>query len=126
MKTFTVTIHHSCNYGAILQAYALQQAILENGVENEVMEYPYNEGGYIKPSLKNPIHDMKIMYSNIQKFIHKNKIKRREEAFALFRNNRLHLSRMYNSMEDLRKSPPEADALITGSDQVWRFIKGEE
>jgi len=126
MKTFTVTIHHSCNYGAILQTYALQRSILGNGVENEVMEYPYNKGRYNKLSFKNPIYDLKILYSNIQKFIHKDKIEKREEAFALFRNNRLNLSRMYNSIEDLRTDPPKVDALITGSDQVWRFVEGEE
>lgn len=126
MKTFTVTIHHSCNYGAILQTYALQQAVLENGVDNEVMEYPYNEKYYGKVSFKNPIYDLKIVYSNIQKIIHRKKIRKREDSFALFRANLLKLSRMYSSMDDLRKDPPKVDALITGSDQVWRFVANEE
>jgi len=39
MKTFTVTFHHTTNYGALLQTYALQQAILSKGHENLVMEY---------------------------------------------------------------------------------------
>ena len=33
------------------------------------------------------------------------------------------LTRIYESMEDLRKDPPKADAYITGSDQVWNLSR---
>ena len=44
MKTFTVTYHHTCNYGALLQTYALQHTIESLGHENTVFEYPYATG----------------------------------------------------------------------------------
>ena len=38
MKTLTVTYHHTTNYGAVLQAYALQQTLLSLGHENVILE----------------------------------------------------------------------------------------
>lgn len=37
-KIGIVTFHQALNYGAKLQAYALQQ-FLENGIENDVIDY---------------------------------------------------------------------------------------
>ena len=36
-KTATITFHAAHNYGSNLQAYALQQAILKLGYENEII-----------------------------------------------------------------------------------------
>ena len=38
MNTLTVTFHHTTNYGAVLQAYALQQYILGAGHNNLILE----------------------------------------------------------------------------------------
>lgn len=122
MNTFTVTFHHSNNYGALLQAYALQQAVTKLGFENTIFEYPYNDKFYDKVSLKNP----KTIYSNFSKFIRKDKIKSRQNSFDAFHKKRMKLSRIYNSMDDLRNDLPDADILITGSDQVWRFSGNKE
>lgn len=38
MKTLTVTFHHTTNYGAVLQTYALHHIILSLGHDNVVLE----------------------------------------------------------------------------------------
>ena len=38
-KTATLTFQNSENYGATLQAYALQKALVKVGVENDVLNY---------------------------------------------------------------------------------------
>ena len=41
MITKTITSHDVYNYGASLQAYSLQQFLLENGHENEIIDYKH-------------------------------------------------------------------------------------
>ena len=66
MKTFTVTLHHSNNYGALLQAYALQRVQQSMGIDNTIFEYPYSEGFYDKPDLRNLKGVPKTVYHNLR------------------------------------------------------------
>ena len=122
MKTFTITYHHTHNYGAVLQAYALQQAILSLGHDNVIFEYPERGSLYgkwkgidIKSTLRN-------CYVNWLIFLRYQKISKRDKGFKQF-HKRMSLSRCYRSMADLRNNVPEVDAFIVGSDQVWN-LKG--
>lgn len=126
MKTLTVTFHHSNNYGALLQAYALQQAILSTGHQNTIFEYPYNNSFYGKLDVKNPSAAAKTAYLNFIKFLRRSEIRKRKESFSLFHKNHMNLSKIYHTMEELRNDCGEYDALITGSDQVWRFSGDKE
>lgn len=126
MKTFTVTFHHTTNYGAILQAYALQQTLLEMGVNNEIFEYAHRNSSQLKIEFKNPILTMKKFYSSVNRFIHRKEVEKKEDGFKKFHDKHLQLSRMYNSMNELKQNPPKVDILITGSDQVWKFWADSE
>lgn len=121
MKTFTVTFHHSTNYGASLQTYALQHTIEQLGHENMVMEYPYSTRYYSKISFSNPKVAARQLYINVMLFLRKKQHKRLIDSFAVFHRNHLKLSPTYHSIEQLRDNPPQADCLITGSDQVWNL-----
>ena len=130
MKTFTVTIHHTTNYGAVLQTYALQQSILSMGYENEVFEFDENvenaSSSIIKKMISNPINGAKFLVGKLLKLRNIKAINRRKNAFENFRSSHLKLSKTYYSMDELRKNPPDADILFTGSDQVWRFKEDNE
>ena len=39
MKVGILTFHRAYNYGAILQAYALQEKLFENDVQSEIIDY---------------------------------------------------------------------------------------
>ena len=126
MKSFTVTFHHSNNYGALLQTYALQQTITRLGIENTVFEYPYRNSFYEKVDFRRPREAAASLYSNFKKILHKDEIKRRKKSFQDFHINRLKLSQTFYSMDELRASEIDADVFITGSDQVWRFSGNQE
>ena len=126
MKTFTVTLHHSNNYGALLQAYALQQVQFNMGIDNTIFEYPYSDGFYEKVNLCQPKSALAALYFNFNKWMRKKAISRRAEGFRRFHRERMKLSRVYQSMEDLRSDEIDADVLIAGSDQVWRFSGNKE
>ena len=42
-KIGIVTFHQALNYGAKLQAYALQQFLEKNGIENDVIDYTHED-----------------------------------------------------------------------------------
>lgn len=126
MKTFTITFHHSNNYGAVLQAYALQQAIIGMGHENVIFEYPYEEHFYSGIDFRHPVSAMRTACLNLIKFLRRKPIRAREQSFRDFHKNRMNLTREYRSMDELRNDYPPCDALITGSDQVWRFSGNKE
>lgn len=126
MKTLTVTFHHSNNYGAILQAYALQQAIESFGHENLIFEYPYSEHFYDSIDWIRPALAIKTVCINILKFCRRKQIRERQNSFTDFHNRRMKLTQIFHSMDELRLNVPHCDALITGSDQVWRFSANKE
>lgn len=120
MKSFTVTYHHTCNYGATLQTYALQQFLMSRGIENEVMEYedaPHGKKNKAR-SLKALLKQIAVRLLNIPR---KRKKEALKKAFADFHRDHIVCSRVYKNVEDLRNDPPDADLLITGSDQVWNL-----
>ena len=120
MKTFTVTFHHTCNYGALFQCYSLQTTLKNLGHENTVMEYPDKDRFYCRVS-KNPKQAVRSLYRNWLRFLRKKPLKALQASFRTFRKNRLTLSKVYAHVDELRQNPPEADCYIAGSDQVWKM-----
>lgn len=129
MKIKTITCHDVYNYGASLQAFALQTYLTKIGYEVEIIDYlpDYISGRYkffhILPT------------SRLYKYAKKNKlfyflcclyqIRRkystygRKKVFDLFKREYLHCTKLYRNYEELKANPPEADAYVVGSDQVW-------
>lgn len=116
MKTLTVTFHHTTNYGAILQTYALQQKIMSMGHENVILETKV-----IKKKSKRSFP--KAVYFFIIYLLRKKQLARLNESFSNFHKSRLLLTKPYEDMDELRNDDliKEYDCLITGSDQVWNL-----
>ena len=106
MKIALLTIWHVGNYGAELQAYATMKVLMEMGHDVTIIDIRENE--HPNPTLKNRlaglISKMTPAYRNFNKF---------------WSTNFPSKTRHYRSVEDLLDNPPEADAYVVGSDQVW-------
>ncbi|MBQ7960078.1 MAG: polysaccharide pyruvyl transferase family protein [Clostridia bacterium] len=112
MKISVITCHRAYNYGAVLQAYALQKYLTENGHKAEVIDYypsyVKSEGSIVKRIAK------KLLFFP-------NRI-RCKKSFGTFLRHRLKLSeKTYSSFEELKSFPGNSDMYITGSDQVWNM-----
>lgn len=121
MKTMTITYHHTTNYGASLQTYALHRKIKDLGHENVLFEYPEKRRYYNKIIFSNPKSFIRSLYFNFTKLIRKKKHFRLIDSFDKFRSQNIEFTRVYESMDDLRNNYPDVEALITGSDQVWNM-----
>lgn len=121
MKVGIITFHWAANYGAVLQAYALQKALEKNGIEVEIINYIPQ--GYITDFFgcfkSRNIRSIKIKLDSYKK----------KKSIDKYVTPLLHLSRIYKEERDLIDNPPEYDLYITGSDQVWNeefTLQGEK
>lgn len=122
MKVALISFHNAYNYGACLQAYALQDVIVEMGVECEYIDYinqrradGYNMASRVRQALK--AHDIKSVAKNCvgAPFLWK-----RGKKFDVFYNRYLkRTDKVYHSCEEAEELNDKYDKFIVGSDQVW-------
>lgn len=105
------------NYGALLQAYALQQALKELGHDVCLLQASFSFNNVLRKWYKSPLRVLKAWL----------KLKEEQRAeqlhprkFMEFAVQQLTLSqKKYHSHRDLLAEKFDVDALVTGSDQVW-------
>ena len=118
-KIGILTLHRATNFGAVLQAYALQQTVQRLGCQCVVIDYlrrlrPSIYSLFVFPNSRNAIqrNALSLLY-----LIPKLRARRR---FANFMAKRMDLtSRSFDGFEDISANCPKFDAYISGSDQVW-------
>lgn len=121
VKTITATYHRSNNYGASLQAYALQQTLESLDIENEIIDFSdafIEKEKFFKGNIRRDIAYFAIKLVSLK---HKKETNRLHRNFEQFTETYLHLTRRYESFEAVHREPPVADYYITGSDQVFTF-----
>ena len=127
MQIKTITCHDVYNHGASLQAYALQTYLEYMGHSVEIIDYKpdYLSGHYKLWTVDNPVFDkpfVKQLYLLV-KFPERLISLRRKKLFDGFTTKYLKLTNhRYNSIEELKENPPQADIYIAGSDQIWNTL----
>lgn len=131
MKIKTITCHNVYNYGATLQAYALQTYLESLGHQVEIIDY-YPRYRNKKNFWKIPNNSKVGKYS--QKYFLFHLLYATHRALKYFRDTNfdrskkfdefdrkyLHVtSTKYTSYQQLKENPPIADFYIAGSDQIW-------
>ena len=116
-KIGILTFHNVMNYGAMLQAYALQSKLEDLGEDAEIIDYR-NKNIENRYKIINPTNIVTVMKSII-KFFMNPKIYTRNKSFHDFRNKYMKLSQKYTNEEYIKKEYTHYDFYITGSDQVW-------
>ena len=112
----TITYHDSINYGAVLQAYALQKILSDMGHVSEIIDYrPPQRGVRVLSRFYRFRHFVWQLVS--RKMIAGEERRKKTEEF---RSKYIRLSSSkYFDAKTLHSTPPLYDAYITGSDQVW-------
>lgn len=117
MKVGIITFHRALNYGAVLQAYALQQYLNDIGIENEIIDYrcEYIEEFY-KPVKASPLRELKTYIRELLFFPYNTKKRKKFESFV---KEYIKTSETIYTQDKLRDINDKYDFFITGSDQVW-------
>lgn len=114
IKSLTVTYFDEQNYGASLQAYALQKVLERHGHENRLLSCT-DRNFHEKSSLK--IY-LKQAFLGICRLFHHSAIRRQKEGFASFISRNLKVTETFESMDELREYCKDVDLVVLGSDQV--------
>lgn len=129
MKIKTLTTYNVYNYGASLQAYALQQYLINQGHDVEIINYQpeYLRRKYdyrwVNPESKMSKYALTRFIYRIMKFLQRQTTLKRKAAFDNFTNNMLGQTKIkYLDYSELKKNPPDADLYIVGSDQIWNVF----
>jgi hypothetical protein len=111
MRIGICTFHWADNYGAMLQAHALQRAVVECGHTADILDY--------RPFL--PVGGLRAWVARTPYgFIAKMEARYRAQLFTAFRNRYLTMTgRRVFSPGDLAAYASAYDVLIAGSDQIW-------
>jgi len=125
MKIGILTFHFADNYGAVLQAYALQTYIEALGHDVSIINYRplyMTNGGCLRlPRSKRDVYaNATVLFIKIARLRAALTGKKRDMAFAAFRSKHLKIGELeYTTLSQLRAEPPNCDAYICGSDQIW-------
>lgn len=118
MNVGIITFHNHYNYGAVLQAFALNYVVRKLGHECRTINCNIEPGvGRLKQKAKNPGATITKAYNMLNWSANERFDKRFKEFIAHY----IPISDIeYNKLDHLLEDPPRFDAYITGSDQVWR------
>ncbi|MCX7772850.1 MAG: polysaccharide pyruvyl transferase family protein, partial [Clostridia bacterium] len=129
MRVGVINFHRAQNYGAVLQAYALENALRSLGHVCQTLDYrsPVIEQEYVleqKLRFNNPKNAAK---SFIRLMTDPEAPARKSLKFQAFLKERLHLTPSYQNEDELKGCLDDFDAFVCGSDQVWNpnLIKGD-
>ncbi|MEH7214280.1 polysaccharide pyruvyl transferase family protein [Priestia megaterium] len=118
MKAGILTFHFAYNYGAVLQAYALQKTLEEYEVDVSVIDYRVkaieNKNKQVRQD-KNFLSNFKEVVSNR---FHNSYLNKKHKKFDAFLDNYLNVTdRTYRNYKDIVSL--DLDAYVFGSDQIW-------
>lgn len=120
-KAGMLTFHCTENYGALLQAYALQTALESLGLDVEILNYVPAQP-HVKPlaRFKHVVWNrcVRPLFSGPQ----------RASRTRGFRNGYLHISKdAYTTGDALQRAEQRYDVFIAGSDQIWNpYLTGRD
>ncbi len=115
MRASIITMTTTYNYGATLQAYALQEFVKKLGFECDIIDHMSSAEKHKKIRLAD------FSRNNIRKMPYKHWLERGYRRFEDFYDLYMNMGRRYASVDELKADPPKSDAFISGSDQVWNY-----
>lgn len=123
MKAGIITFHGAYNYGAVLQAYALQQFLLSLNIECEIINFRTRSQMDFN-SLYPKRNGVKSILKNLLMLKYDSERRDRKNLFEKFINENLYLTKnLYETEKNLYELNNIMDVFITGSDQIWNTNK---
>lgn len=118
-KVGIVTIHKINNYGAVLQAYALNRHIRSLGHDARTIDFQtYRVAESYK--LLRPLENCMDLVRNMQAILFAGKLRRRKVRFDRFLAEKVPMTdQTWYTNQELRKAQLDFDTYVCGSDQIW-------
>lgn len=122
MKVALMSFHNAANYGASMQAYALERYLLDNGIDceyinyvNETRRHMYSMSFLIMDSLRKKKFGAAVKYAVGSPFLNLRKVRFNH----FYKKNLKQTKKVYRTSQDASELNNLYDYFIIGSDQVW-------
>lgn len=129
MRILTLTTYEGYNYGASLQAYALQHFLKLQGHDTAIIRFEpeylmrYYAFWYVNPDSRLNANPITRMLYRIMKWGQRCTTLKRKRVFDYFNHQILtETEQKWSSSEELMHDPPKADLYLCGSDQIWNVL----
>lgn len=128
MRNVGILTYHACNnYGASLQAFALQTTVkrmLGDGGTCKIIDYRSETMMNIVTPFARRLDHPKEIAKTISRLPYKDSLKRRNEMFQSFGADILDTTERCLTPEDVKSAVSQFDTVICGSDQTWNLDPG--
>lgn len=129
MRILTLTTYEGYNYGASLQAYALQNFLKLQGHDTAIIRFEpeylmrYYAFWYVNPDSRLNANPITRMLYRVMKWGQRRTTLKRKRVFDYFNHQILtETEQKWYSSEELMHNPPKADLYLCGSDQIWNVL----
>ncbi len=120
-KIGILTYHNGFNYGACLQAYALQQVVKRYCPDTEIINFePIDFLASREMFSRRPVH-MKELIKIVTRIPYYKSLMMREKRFRQYEHECLETTPLYRTREEVIAAADSYDCLICGSDQIWNL-----
>lgn len=123
MKIGIITYHFGHNYGAMLQAYAMQAVLKEMG-HDPCFVYLRKDYQFTNKYERPRRRSFKGLCLTLVLRLLRKPLQRRYERFEAFLAKELTLTKRYASETELSENPPDLECYVCGSDQIWNLQSG--
>lgn len=119
MKIGIVTKHNSINYGAVLQAYALQQFLQAEQIASEIIDFGERTVSVRRgrPSSPRALLDFAVTAA------HRRALETSLARFNSFLDDNMTLTRRFHTEQELEEQYSQPEILLSGSDQVFHPLQ---
>lgn len=120
-KIGILTYHSGFNYGACLQAYALQTTLKKFGYDSEIINFETDAFVASREMFSTKPRRLKEFIKNITRIPYWKSLHERERMFNSFTFEVLKSSPRYRTEDEVIKHAEDYDCIICGSDQIWNL-----
>ncbi len=124
-KIGILTYHTGYNYGASLQAYALQTTIKRMGKDCEIINFETERFIASREMFSRKPKRFKEIIKIISRLPYYTSLKKRQLLFDDYTNNCLQISKLYRTEEEVIKNIKDYECIICGSDQIWNLSQDD-
>lgn len=114
MKVAIITFHRAINYGAVLQAYALQKTLNNNNISSDIIDY---RGLYDFKSKSLNLKELAKRIIWLKKYV---QVNQKKQKFNNFLKKNMTFTPEIEK-DELSNLNELYDCFISGSDQVWNL-----
>lgn len=120
-KSGTLTYHTGYNYGASLQAYALQTVIARECGPNEIINYEPLEFLHSREMITRHPKRVKELVKIATRLRYARSLSRRQRLFDDFTAEQLKTTSVCRTRDEAVSAASGFDCLVCGSDQIWNL-----